>query len=112
MDEESIGKTTIAPEVLVTIVRMAVLGVPGVSRLAPISGGINNLFRKGSNEGVRVQIEDGVAYLDIFLILLSGFNAREVSRQVQSQVARSVSEMLGMDVGHINIHIENIDYSD
>ncbi len=110
MAEYSFGKTTIAPEVLITIARMSALGVEGVSRLAPVSGGLNSVFKRGASEGVRAEIEDGLAYLDLYLILKQAVNVREVSRQVQQMVFRSVSEMLGIEVGHVNIHIEGIDY--
>jgi hypothetical protein len=36
--------TTIAPEVLTTITRLAALSVEGVSRLDTIPGGVNRLF--------------------------------------------------------------------
>ena len=39
-----------------------------------------------------------------------GVNIREVGRNVQHQVARAIQEMVGMDVAHIDIHIEDIDY--
>jgi len=41
------GKTTVSPDVLVTIARLSTLAVPGVSRMAPIPGGVNRLFRRG-----------------------------------------------------------------
>jgi uncharacterized alkaline shock family protein YloU len=110
MPDYSFGKTTIAPEVLITIARMSALNVEGVSRLAPVSGGLNRVFKRGANEGVRAEIEDGLAYLDLYLILKQDVNVREVGRQVQQTVARSVSEMLSIEVGHVNIHIEGIDY--
>jgi uncharacterized alkaline shock family protein YloU len=31
---------------------------------------------------------------------------------VQQQVARAIQEMVGMEVGEVNIHIEDIDYKD
>ena len=34
------GKTTIAPEVLIDITRLAALSVNGVNRLAPVPGGV------------------------------------------------------------------------
>ena len=110
MSEYSYGKTTIAPEVLITIARMSALGVEGVSRFAPISGGLNRVFKRGPSEGVRAEIEDGLAYLDLYLILKQDVNVREVGRKIQQMVSRSVSEMLGIEVGHVNIHIEGIDY--
>ena len=51
------GKTTVSPDVLISIAKLSALGVPGVSRMAPISGGVNRLFRKGANEGVRIEVE-------------------------------------------------------
>jgi len=109
-EEYSFGKTTIAPEVLITIARMSALSVEGVSRLAPIPGGLGRVFKRGTNEGVRAEIEDGLAYLDLYLVLKQDVNVREIGRQVQQMVSRSVSEMLGIEVGHVNIHIEDIDY--
>ena len=37
-DLNPLDKTTIAPDVLVTIVRLSALGVPGVSRMAGVTG--------------------------------------------------------------------------
>jgi uncharacterized alkaline shock family protein YloU len=31
---------------------------------------------------------------------------------VQQQVTRAMQEMVGMDVGHVDIHIEDIDYEE
>ena len=43
---------------------------------------------------------------------MENVNIREVSRNVQQNVARAIQEMVGMDVGLVNIHIEDIDYED
>src|SRR5690349_13596104 len=112
MTEETQGKTTVSPEVLTTIARLSALSVPGVSRLAPISGGVNRLFKRGSGDGVRIATEDNVVYADLHLVLKPDLNIREVSRNVQQNVTRAIHEMVGMDVGHVNIHIEDIDYED
>jgi uncharacterized alkaline shock family protein YloU len=113
MTEEyrSPGKTTLAPEVLLTIARMSALGVEGVRHMAPIPGGFDRLFRRGADDGVRLTVEDGIVYIDLYLVLASNVNVRDVSRNVQAQVARSISEMVGMDIGHVNIHIEDIEYT-
>jgi len=103
------GKTTVSPDVLISIAKLSALGVPGVSRMAPIAGGVNRLFRKGANEGVRIDVEDDTVFADIYLVLKEDVNIREVSRSVQRKVARAIQEMVGMDVGHVDIHIEDID---
>ena len=106
------GKTTVSPDVLISIAKLSALGVPGVSRMAPISGGVNRLFRKGANEGVRIEVEEDTVFADIYLVLKQDVNIRDVSRTVQQQVTRAIQEMVGMDVGRVDIHIENIDYEE
>jgi uncharacterized alkaline shock family protein YloU len=106
------GKTTIAPEVLTTIARMTALSIAGVSRLSTTPSDVNQFFKRGFNvnEGVRIEIENDAVYADLYLILRSDVNAREVAHNVQSRVARAISEMVGMEVGKVNIHIEDIEY--
>jgi uncharacterized alkaline shock family protein YloU len=112
MTEDTQGKTTVSPDVLMTIARLAALGVPGVSRLAPVSGGVNRLFKRGIGEGVRIETEENTVYVDLYVILQQDVNIREVSRNIQQNVARAMQEMVGMDIGAVNIHIEDIDYND
>ena len=106
------GKTTVSPEVLITIARLSALSVPGVSRFASVTGGVNRIFKRGASEGVRIETEDNTVFADLHLVLKQDVNIREVSRNIQQQVARAIQEMVGMDVGHVNIHIEDIDYDD
>jgi uncharacterized alkaline shock family protein YloU len=109
--KEARGKTTIAPEVLLTIAQLTTLKTPGVSRMSNVPGGVNRLFRREYGEGVRIDIRDDVVYIDLHIILKKDMNIRDVSRQVQRNVARAISEMVGMPVGRVNIHVEDIDYS-
>jgi uncharacterized alkaline shock family protein YloU len=106
------GKTTVAPDVLVTIARLSALSVPGVSRMANVSGGVNRIFKRGIHDGVRIEVEDNVIVANLYLILKPDVNIREVSREVQNQVARALQEMVGMEIGEIEIHIEDIDYEE
>jgi uncharacterized alkaline shock family protein YloU len=104
------GKTTIAPDVLLTIAKLTALSVPGVSRLSAIPGGVNRFFKRGDNQGVRIIVENNVVYIDLYVIIQKDMNVREVSRTIQTEVARAISEMVGMEVGRLNIHIDDIDY--
>lgn len=111
-EHDTQGRTTVSPEVLTTIARLSALSVPGVSRLAPVSGGVNRLFKRGVGDGVRIETEENTVYIDMHLILQQDVNIREVSRNVQQNVARAIQEMVGMEVGHVIIHIEDVDYKD
>lgn len=106
------SKTTVAPDVLLTIARLSALSVPGVSRMAQVTGGVNRLFKRGAHEGVRIQVENNTVFANLHLILKPEVNIREVSRNVQQQVARALQEMVSMDIGEIQIHIEDIDYEE
>ena len=112
MIENMQGKTTVSPEVLTTIARLSALSVPGVSRMANVSGGVNRIFKRGIHDGVRIEVEDNVIVANLYLILKPDVNIREVSREVQNQVARALQEMVGMEIGEIEIHIEDIDYEE
>jgi uncharacterized alkaline shock family protein YloU len=106
------GKTTIAPDVLLTIARLTILNVKGVSRLAHVPNvSVNRIFKHAQiQEGVQIEVIDDVVYMDIYVILKSDINVRDVSRNIQNDVARAITEMVGMQVGSVNVHIEDIDY--
>ena len=105
------GKTTIAPEVLISIAQLATVSVEGVSRLTAGPVEVNRLFKKGSSRCVNVTIEDNVVYTDLYVILKKDVNVRDVCKTIQNQVARSINEMVGMEVGRVNVHVEDIDFS-
>lgn len=105
------GKTTIAPEVLLSIARLNTLSVPGVSHLSVTPGDVEQLIKRGTSEGVKILVENGVVYLDIYVVMNRDVNVREVGRDIQAHVHRAISELVGMEVGKINIHVEDIDFS-
>lgn len=101
--ENTIGKTTIAPSVLCTIAKLTTLAVPGVSRMAEGKAHSSDL------DGVKVETRDGSIYLDLFVIMSSDRNARLVAEQVQQRVNRQITEIVGMEVAKINVHITDVD---
>ena len=104
------GKTTIAPDVLLKIARLSAMEIQGVTRMAHVPGGVSWLPKRSQADGVRIEIEDDRVYADIYVILEHNINVREVSRNIQREVTRAITEMVGMEVGRVNIHIENIQY--
>lgn len=111
-DEDlSQGTTTIAPDVLLTIAQLTTMNVNGVSRLAHVQTPVNQLLKRTQKrEGVSLEVLEDVVNVDIYVILKNDVNVRDVSHNIQREVARAVSEMVGMTVGRVNIHIEDIDY--
>lgn len=105
------GKTTIDSGVLLTIARLTALEVEGVSRMGETPGSVRGMFRRNQDQGVQIEVEDGMVDVDIYVILKEDTEIRMVSKEIQSEIGRTISEMVGMDVGRINVHIDDIDYT-
>ena len=101
---DKIGRTTIAPTVLSTIAKLTTLEVPGVSRMADVKQ-LSSL----DNEGVKVEVKDDLIYFDLYIIISSDHNARLIAETIQQKVRRAVTEMVGMEVAKINVHIIDVD---
>ncbi len=95
------GNTTVASEVMETIIQMTANDTQGVARLYS-----NN----NAQNGVKMKISDGTVNADVYLVLKSDANTMEVCKRVQNKIARAVKEMAGMNVGYVNIHIEDFSY--
>jgi uncharacterized alkaline shock family protein YloU len=105
------GLTTIAPDVLIAIARLTTLNVEGVSYMNPAPGGVNRLLKRGhQGEGVFIEIDRDIVNVDIYVVMENDVNIRKVSREIQNDVERAISDMVGMQVGRINVNIEDIHY--
>ena len=68
------------------------------------------LLHRQDEDGLHVEVEDDIVYTDIYVVLDAEVNIREVGRNIQTAVARAITDMIGMQVGVINVHVEDIDY--
>jgi uncharacterized alkaline shock family protein YloU len=103
------GKIFVAPGVLVTVAKLAALSVPGVLRMSPVPGGVNQLFRLGASRGVRIETEGDSVSTELFLVVQADSDVREVAGRVQQEVSRAITEIIGLKAGEIVVHIEDID---
>ena len=106
------GRTTIAPEVLLTIAKLSALGVPGVARTSAVPGGVNRLFKRGAGDGVRIEVREQAVAVDLYLVVEHDRNITQISRAAQAAVARAIQDMVGMDVLSVNVHIEDVAFSE
>lgn len=67
------------------------------------------IAKKGITEGIDIMVENNVVFVDIYVILNHDVVVRDVAKNIQTQVSRSISEMVGLEIGHINVHVEDID---
>lgn len=107
--EEKLGKVSIAPDVLVTIVQKTATSVPGVARLSENIPGVQRLLGLHTTaEGVQVTITDGQVAVDVYLVGRRGFDLFEVGRNLQKDVTRAIEDIVGMQVREVNVHVEDI----
>lgn len=103
---------TVAPGALITIARQATLGVPGVSRLGNTPGGVGDWLRRSpGSRGVRINVHQNTAEVDLYVVLEADTNMRDVSRKIQREVARAIHDIVGLDILSVDIHIENVDFN-
>jgi uncharacterized alkaline shock family protein YloU len=114
MSDQSItpGKTTISVDVLLTIARLTTLEVPGVSCMSnvPTKRFKTMLLHRQEQDGLHIEVVDDLVYTDLYVVLEPDVNIREVGRNIQIAVARAITEMIGMQVGAVNVHVEDIGY--
>jgi uncharacterized alkaline shock family protein YloU len=90
--------------VLNTIARLTTLNVPGVSRM-----GTSGQLLQG-NVGTLVKVVSGRVKADIYIVARADANFYETGQQIQREVARSIKEIVGMEVQAINVYIQDVDY--
>ncbi len=102
-------RVTVAPEVLLTIARLAALRVDGVARMSAIPGGVDRLWRRTPTaEGVQILVDGQTVTVDLFIVTHVNANMRAVSHAVQREVARALREIVGMTVKAVNVHIDDV----
>lgn len=104
------GSVKIAAEVVTVIASMAAMEIKGV---AGMSGGFTDDLAekfgvKSSSKGIKVQVGEEEAYIDLYLIVDYGIRIPDVAWEVQQNVRKAVETMTGLKVVEVNIHIQGI----
>jgi uncharacterized alkaline shock family protein YloU len=105
--QAELGTISIAPEVLVTTARLTALAVPGVARLIAPPG----MARILQTSGVKVDILDDKVYVEIYVMTDPDANMLNVGRKIRSEVTRALQDMVGVEVGAVDVHIEDVAFA-
>jgi uncharacterized alkaline shock family protein YloU len=109
LEPQAEDRVTIAPGVLLTMIRMAALQCSGVIQMGNTPGGVNRWLRRTPSErGVQVLIDEQTVTVDLYIIADADSNLKQLSFDVQTYVARAIEENIGMRIGAVNIHIEDV----
>ena len=104
------GSVHIAHDVVEVIAGIAATEVAGVAGMSGgIVGGITELLgRKNLAKGVKVDIGDGNATVDLYLVVEFGSRIPDVANEVQQRVKQAVESMTGLAVRAVNIHVQGV----
>jgi len=106
------GTIEIAPEVIEVIAGLATLEVEGVAGMSGgLSSGIAELLgRKNLSKGVKVEVGQREAVVDVSIIVQYGRRIPEISSEIQRNVKRSIESMTGLHVVEVNVHIHDVHF--
>lgn len=109
LEETSLGKIQIAPQVIEIIAKHSAIEVDGI---ASLSGRfeLTDLFGKNKTaaKGVRVEITDSEIVVNISIIIKNGYRIPELADRIQENVKSSVETMTDLNVVEVNVYIDGI----
>jgi len=105
-----VGNIKITDEVVAIIAGIAATEVPGVTSMSGgIAGGIAEaLGRKNLSKGVKVEVGEKEAAIDLYIIVEYGCRIPDVAWSIQEKVKKSVETMTGLKVVEVNIHVQGV----
>ncbi|MGD8400523.1 MAG: Asp23/Gls24 family envelope stress response protein [Bacillota bacterium] len=106
------GSIRIANEVVSIIAGLAATEIKGV---AGMSGGIVDGFaellkKKNLTKGVKVEVGEKQAAVDLFIIIEYGAKIPDIAYKIQDNVKRAIESMTGLEVVEVNVHIQGVEF--
>lgn len=111
-ERSELGELRIANEVVAIIAGLAATEVQGVAGMSGgIVGGIAELLGyKNLSKGVRVEVGEEQAAIDLFVVVEYGVSIPEVAWKIQESVKRAVESMTGLQVVAVNVHVQGVHF--
>jgi uncharacterized alkaline shock family protein YloU len=114
-ENEFKGRITVEDEVVEKVAALAALEIPGV---ADLGGDFERVLesvrdrvgigQKRATQGVQAKVQEGQVSVDVTIVVEYGHVVMEVATEVRNNVARSLSQLLGMRVVEVNVNV-NVD---
>ncbi|HED24347.1 MAG TPA: Asp23/Gls24 family envelope stress response protein [Firmicutes bacterium] len=107
-----LGAVRIADEVVSIIAGIAAADIEGVASMSGgIGGGIAEVLgRRNLSKGVKVDVGEEEAKIDIFIIVEYGVRIPDVAWDIQESVKKALETMTGLRVSQVNIHVQGVQF--
>jgi uncharacterized alkaline shock family protein YloU len=110
--ESEEGTIKIADEVVSIITGLAATEIEGVAGMSGgLAGGIAEMLgRKNLSKGVKVEVNENSASVDVYVIIEYGKTIPDVAWQIQDNVKQAIEGMTGLDVKAVNVHVQGVNF--
>ncbi len=111
-EKTDMGNIQIAPEVIEIIAGLATIEVEGVAGMSGgfASGVAELLGRKNLSKGVKVEVGQREAAIDVSIIIEYGQRIPSIASDIQRNVKQAIESMTGLDVIEVNVHIHGVQF--
>ncbi|WP_018085081.1 Asp23/Gls24 family envelope stress response protein [Desulfurispora thermophila] len=112
-EQTRLGSIRIADEVVKIIAGLAATEVPGVAGMSGgVVGGIAEMLgRKNMSKGVKVEVGEKEAAVDIFVVVEYGVRIPDMAAQIQENVKNAIEKMTGLTVVEVNVNVQGVVFS-
>jgi uncharacterized alkaline shock family protein YloU len=106
------GSIKIADEVVGIITGLAATEIEGVAGMSGgLAGGIADMLgRKNLSKGVKVEVSDETATVDVYVIINYGNSIPDVAWKIQDNVKQAIEGMTGLNVKAVNVHVQGVNF--
>jgi len=109
---QELGSVRIADDVVAIIAGLAATEVEGVAGMSGgFAGGITEILgRKNLSKGVKVEVGEKDAFIELFIIVKYGARIPDVAWNIQENVKKAVENMTGLETNKVNVHIQGVEF--
>ena len=107
-----LGTIRIADEVVSIIAGLAATEIDGIAGMSGgLVGGIAEMLgKKNFAKGVKVEVGEKEAAVDLYIIVKYGVRIPDIALAVQENVKRAIESMTGLSVVEVNIHVQGVGF--
>ncbi len=110
----ALGAIRIANDVVAVIAGLAATEIDGITGMSgSVAGGIAEMLgRRNLSRGVKVEVGEREAAVDLFVIVDFGVRIPDVALRVQENVKQAIESMTGLAVIEVNVHVQGVSFAE
>lgn len=110
--ENNLGTIRIADEVVSIIAGLAATEIEGIAGMSGgLVGGIAEILgKKNFAKGVKVEVGEKEAAVDLYIIVKYGVRIPDIALSVQEKVKQAIETMTGLSVVEVNVHVQGVGF--